>query len=56
MELAIPLEKMTVAEKLRALELIWDDLQRRSEDVPSPAWHEDVLKSREEPRGKARKG
>ena len=47
MELAIPLAQMTIAEKLRALEEIWSDLQRTDEQVPSPAWHADVLQARE---------
>ncbi len=48
METVIPLDKMTVAEKLRALEEIWNDLQKTAEEIPSPAWHEDVLKARAE--------
>jgi len=48
MQVAIPLEKMTTADKLRALEDIWTDLQRAPEDVPSPAWHGDVLRARED--------
>ena len=48
MQVALPLDKMTVADKLRALEEIWSDLQRRPEDVPSPAWHADVLRARED--------
>ena len=47
MQLAIPLDTMTIEEKLRALEEIWSDLQRTPEDVPSPAWHGDVLHERE---------
>jgi hypothetical protein len=47
MPLAIPLEQMSVAEKLAALEEIWDDLARTPENVPSPAWHADVLAARE---------
>jgi len=47
MEITIPLDKMTTADKLRAMERIWDDLQRKPEDVPSPAWHADVLRARE---------
>lgn len=47
MDIVIPLDKMTVAEKLRAMETIWDDLQRTPGDVPSPAWHEDVLRARD---------
>ena len=47
MEVQIPLDKMTTLDKLRALERIWDDLQRKPEDVPSPSWHGDVLQVRE---------
>lgn len=36
-----------VADKLRAMESLWGELQRTPEDVPSPAWHTDVLRSRE---------
>jgi hypothetical protein len=43
MDLAIPLDKMTTIEKLRAIEEIWDDLRRTAEHIPSPAWHADVL-------------
>ena len=53
MQVAIPLDKMTVEDKLRALETIWADLQRSSEDVPTPKWHEDILSAREE---RAKKG
>jgi hypothetical protein len=48
MQVAIPLDKMTTSDKLRALEDIWDDLQRTSEELPSPAWHADVLRARED--------
>jgi hypothetical protein len=47
MVVAIHLNKMTVSDKLRALEDIWDDLRRTPEDVPSPSWHADVLHARE---------
>jgi hypothetical protein len=38
---------MTTAEKLRALEQIWEDLCRTPDDVPSPPWHGEVLQDRE---------
>ncbi|MFO7783157.1 MAG: addiction module protein [Thermodesulfobacteriota bacterium] len=47
METGVPLDKMTTADKLRAMEEIWADLQRNPEDIPAPAWHGDVLRSRE---------
>ena len=46
MQVLIPLDKMTVAEKLRALEEIWSDLQHTKMEIPSPAWHADVLHAR----------
>lgn len=47
MKLAIPLDQMTTAEKLRALEQIWENLCRTPSEVPSPSWHSDVLQERE---------
>jgi hypothetical protein len=38
---------MTLEEKLRAMEALWDDLCRREEDVPVPQWHKDLLDERE---------
>ena len=48
MQVPIPLDRMTVEDKLRALEAIWSDLQRTPDEVPSPAWHADVLRARED--------
>ncbi|MBC8434289.1 MAG: addiction module protein [Desulfobacterales bacterium] len=48
MDVQIPLDSMTTLDKLRVLERIWDDLQRRPEEVPSPPWHGDVLQNRED--------
>lgn len=47
MDLTLPIEQMTTAEKLRALEMIWESLCRRPDDVPSPSWHADILRNRE---------
>ena len=47
MTITLPLTRMTTSDKLRALEKIWDDLSRTSENVPSPSWHADVLKARQ---------
>ena len=43
----LPLDEMTVEEKLQAMESIWDDLCRHAESIPSPPWHEEVLSDRE---------
>ncbi len=48
MKLTIPLDEMTTAEKLQAIEEIWADLQRVTEEIPSPGWHADVLAARED--------
>ena len=47
MAIVIPLGRMTVPDKLRAIEEIWDNLLHTSEDIPSPSWHADVLHARE---------
>jgi hypothetical protein len=47
MDITLPLDQMTTEEKLRAMEALWANLSRCEEDVPSPAWHEQVLKERE---------
>jgi Putative addiction module component len=47
MEATLPLDKMSVAEKLRAMEMLWADLSRNEAELESPAWHEAVLRDRE---------
>jgi hypothetical protein len=37
---------MTVEEKLRAMESLWDDLCRRAGGIESPAWHGEELARR----------
>lgn len=46
MEATLPLDQMTKAEKLRAMEALWADLSRDDSQVESPAWHGDVLRDR----------
>ncbi len=48
MDITLPLDKMTTAEKLRAMEALWADLSRHEEEVESPPWHEQVLEEREQ--------
>lgn len=40
------LETMTVEEKLRMMEALWDSLCR-NEAVPMPQWHKDILNERQ---------
>jgi hypothetical protein len=46
MSIDLPLESMSVAEKVRILESVWDSLCSRSGDVHSPDWHREVLEER----------
>lgn len=46
MSIDLPLEKMTLADKLEAMELLWADLSRTPDEVPSPEWHGEVLAER----------
>jgi putative addiction module component (TIGR02574 family) len=46
MNTELPLDSMSVAEKLTLMERLWDDLSRQPENVPSPAWHGDELEER----------
>lgn len=43
----IQLDKMTIEEKIRIMEAIWDDLSKRAENIHSPSWHEEILTERE---------
>lgn len=47
MTISLPLEQMTVEEKLRVIEAIWEDLSRNAQDLPPPAWHSEVLAQRQ---------
>jgi hypothetical protein len=48
MPFELDIEKMTLEEKLRAMEALWTDLSRNEANIQSPPWHEEVLKEREE--------
>jgi hypothetical protein len=48
----LPLEKMSVEEKLLAMESLWDDLCGRAGEMSSPAWHEGVLADRQAAQGR----
>ena len=40
------LDEMPLAEKLAAMELLWDDLSRTPEVIESPGWHINILEDR----------
>jgi len=43
---SLPLQEMTLQEKLAVMESIWEDLRSSPEAVPSPAWHKKILAGR----------
>lgn len=47
MSTTLQIDQMTLEEKLRAMEELWDDLCQREEDVPVPQWQRELLEERE---------
>jgi hypothetical protein len=43
---ASDIEKMTLAQRLQAMELLWESISFSPEKVKSPAWHGRVLAAR----------
>ena len=48
MSTILPLDKMTIEQKLQALEELTIDLHRRGALEETPAWHLDILREREQ--------
>ena len=48
MEITLPLDQMSIEEKLRVMESLWADLTRAETQYPSPEWHNRVLREREQ--------
>ncbi len=44
----LTLSELSFTEKLNLMEALWADLSRDEKRLKSPAWHETVLKDREE--------
>jgi hypothetical protein len=43
MNITAQLDRLSVAEKISAMEYLWDDLCRQAGDALSPTWHGEVL-------------
>lgn len=43
----LPLAKLTLAQKLDLIEVLWDDITKDEKVLESPSWHEAVLRDRE---------
>lgn len=46
MSIDLPLNNMTLVDKLEAMEALWADISRKPADLPSPSWHKDILDDR----------
>ncbi|MDA8016559.1 MAG: addiction module protein [Thermoanaerobaculia bacterium] len=47
MSSVLDIESMSVEDKLRLIESVWNDLSRNAEAVPVPDWHLTELQERE---------
>ncbi len=47
MSTTLELDRMTLEEKLQAMEALWADLSRNPENMPVPDWHKEILDGRE---------
>jgi len=45
--IALPLDRMTLAEKLMAMEALWDSLCRDESQIPVQEWHKELLDERQ---------
>lgn len=41
------IEKMSIPERLKAIELIWESISEETEEIESPKWHGDILEERQ---------
>ncbi|MBT3879693.1 MAG: addiction module protein [Candidatus Scalindua sp.] len=40
------IKKMSIIERLQAMEELWDSLCHEENEIESPGWHKDILESR----------
>ena len=43
----LEVKKMSLKERLRAMEILWASLIEEECEIESPEWHQDILKQRE---------
>ena len=48
MDAVLPLNQMTVEEKLKAVEILWDDLCQNEEQIPVADWQKELLDERQQ--------
>ena len=47
MRINLPLEKMSIEEKIQTMEAVWDNLCKKADSLSSPLWHKNILHERE---------
>jgi hypothetical protein len=47
MNVVLPLDRMTTAEKLQTMEALWEDLSKKGDEFISPSWHGVILSERD---------
>lgn len=47
MNITLPLDKMSTAEKIQTMETLWDDLCHHAQDITIPDWHYELLAARD---------
>ncbi|MBN1553051.1 addiction module protein [bacterium] len=45
--MSLDISSMTSNEKIKAMELLWDDICRNVSSIESPPWHKTILEKRE---------
>ncbi|SPD75029.1 conserved hypothetical protein [uncultured Desulfobacterium sp.] len=45
--MGLELDTMSIEEKLKTMEMLWNDICQRVPDFSSPSWHGDLLEERE---------
>lgn len=44
--IAADIERMSIEERLRTIELLWDSIPCKDDVLASPDWHRDILEAR----------
>jgi hypothetical protein len=47
MAIELPVKQMTLEEKLRAMDMLWQDLRGDEKNIPVPQWHKELQTERE---------
>ncbi len=46
MTVEIAIEALSIQDKIELMDRLWESLSKSPENIPSPAWHGDVLEAR----------